>query len=969
MSRDIMDIPEAFRRAFEEDDGGRRDQGGDEGGRGPGNGRPSGRPWWTNRWLWVSFFFLVFLLSFNWIVTTYTEWLWLTALDYQNVWLTQWSVRLIVFIIFFILGLLILLINWRVAYNNARKVRTVSRIRILELPGISTLITGTGIFLAFVFASAAGTQWESVLLYLNRQPFGASDPIFNQDVSFYLFELPIYHFLQGWLLPIFIITLMGAAGIYLVDNWSALQRGRWPLPTDLLTPFRRQLAILGTLIFLLMTAGLVLDIFDLLYSPRGVAFGASYTDLNASLPALYAQIALMLLVALTVAYNIFRQSIRLPAIAGGLFVIVTILVGNVYPAILQRYEVEPNEISRERPYIEHNIAFTRNAFGLDKIEVRQFGDVTELTEADLQENDATLRNIRVWDYRPLQQTYTQLQALRPYYEFSSIDIDRYDVNGQIRQVMLAARELNKAQLQNRTWVNEKLEFTHGYGIVMNPVDQVTEDGRPAFFIQDLPPQSSIDLEINRPEIYYGERINDVVFVNSGLEEFDYPTGSENAYSSYTGQGGVLFSNFIRRLAFAVRYGETNLLLSEFITPETRVLLHRQIRDRVQQITPFLTLDSDPYIVAVDGRLVWMLDAYTMSNDFPYSTPANKIFGTVEHRFNYIRNSVKITIDAYDGTVNYYLIDDQDPIIMAYSQAFPGLFRPFEEMPESLQAHVRYPEDLFTVQTRQYLKYHMTDVQVFYNQEDLWEIAQELFENEEEQDIEPYYVVFNLPNEDQSEYLLIEPYTPANRDNMIAWLAARNDPPHYGELVAYELPKQELVFGPLQVEARIDQDSEISAQLSLWNQRGSSVIRGNLLVLPMNSSFLYVEPIYLQAESSQLPELTRIIVASGERLVMRETLEEALTALLEGAPSVDTIVEEPPVTETGEETAEPGDTTEEPTPVPPAADATIEELIQSANEHYEAAEAAQRNGDWATYGRELEALRQDLERLLELTGQG
>ncbi|MFZ0545354.1 MAG: UPF0182 family protein, partial [Candidatus Promineifilaceae bacterium] len=883
MGRDIMDIPEAFRRAFEEENGGRRDQGGDEGG-GSGNGGRNGRPWWTNRWLWISFLILVFLLSFNWIVTTYTEWLWLSSLGYEKVWLTQWGVRMGVFLTFFVLGAVIILVNWRVAFNNARKARSTSRLRILTLPGINWLLTGTGLFLAFIFAGAAGTQWEQVLLFFNRQSFGIEDPIFSRDVSFYIFNLPIYHFLHSWLLPVFFMTLLGTVGIYIVDNWGVIQRGRWPWPTEQMPVFRRQVAILGTIIFSLMAIGLWLDIYDLLYSPRGVAFGASYTDLNASLPALYAQLALMVLVTITVAYNIFRPSLRLPVIAGGLWLVAAIFAGNVYPAILQRYAVEPNEISRERPYIENNIEFTRSAFGLDKIEVRPFGDVTELTDADLEQNDATLRNIRVWDYRPLQQTYAQLQALRPYYEFSSIDIDRITVDGQLRQIMLATRELNKEQLQSRSWVNEKLEFTHGYGLVMNPVDEVTPDGRPNFFVQDLPPVTSIPIEIDRPEIYYGETMNDVVFVGSGLDEFDYPSGTDNAYSNYAGKGGVVLSNLVRRLAFAIRFGESNLLLSEFITPQTRVLLHRQIRERVQQITPFLTLDSDPYIVVADGRLVWMLDAYTMSDDYPYSTPTIKVFGGAEHRFNYIRNSVKITIDAYDGTVTYYMVDDQDPIIKAYSQAFPGLFRPFDEMPASLQSHVRYPEDMFVTQTRQYLKYHMTDVQVFYNQEDLWEIAQELFQNEKEQDIEPYYVVFNLPHEEKSEYLLIEPYTPANRNNMIAWLAARNDPPHYGELVAYELPKQALVFGPLQVEARIDQDSEISAQLSLWNQRGSSVIRGNLLVLPMNSSFLYVEPIYLQAESSQLPELTRIIVASGERLVMRETLEEALVALIEGAPS-------------------------------------------------------------------------------------
>lgn len=956
MDRDIVDIPEVFRRAFDEERWG-GDGGGDkEPGGGEGGGRGSQRGWRPSRWVWLIVLIFLFLISVNWIVTTYTDWLWFGALDYRNVWLTSMAVRVGSFIIFFIVAAVVLILNWRVAFDAARKARRSGSLPLLELPGLKLILTGAGLFIAFIFGGAGGAQWESFLLFLNRQPFGADDPVFGIDIGFYLFELPVYHFLQGWLTPLLVVTLLGVAGLHLADSWISLQRGQ-ARPQLTITPiFRRHVAILASFVLLLWAGGTWLNIYDLMYSPRGVAFGASYTDLNASLPALYVQLALMILLALAMAVNILRSMLRPLAIVGALWLAVTILAGNVYPAVLQRYSVEPNELSRERPYIQNNISFTRLAFGLDEVDVRPFGSVDELTEQDLAANQATLKNARLWDYRPLQQTYSQLQELRPYYEFSDVDIDRYQIEGEIRQVMLAGRELNKANVTAQ-WVNQKLEFTHGYGVVMNPVDKVTPQGRPEFFIKDLPPQSTIDLEVTRPEIYYGETMNDAVFVGSGLDEFDFPSGTQNTYSSYAGEGGVLLSNLLRRVAFAARLGETNLLLSQYITDETRVMIHRAIRERVQQITPFLTLDDDPYIVVADGRLVWMLDGYTISRHFPYSSPT-------EQGFNYIRNAVKITVDAYNGNVNYYLIESDDPIIQAYSQAFPNLFQPMDKMPAVMREHIRYPEDLFIVQTRQYLKYHMSDVQVFYNQEDLWQIPLEIFDSDE-QLIEPYYVIMSLPNQEETEFLLIQPYTPAGKNNMISWIAARNDEPNYGQLVVYELPKQELVFGPIQVEARIDQDPQISSQISLWNQRGSRVIRGNLIVIPMGNSFLYIEPLYLLAETSELPELKRIIVASGDQISMRETLEEALSALLEDAPSVVDLVAEPPVTgdDSGEEPAEPPTTTE----VAPL-DANVLELVQSANAHFEAAEAAQRSGDWSTYGRELEALQMDLERLSQLTAE-
>lgn len=957
MDRDIVDIPEVFRKAFEEDDGwDRGGDGGDDDGGGQGNGSGSNRTWWTSRWVWIAILALTLILSFNWIVTTYTEWLWFNTQGFQSVWLTQWGIRVVSFLIFFLIAAAILLINWRIAFNRAKKHQSISRIRILDVPGVSLLVTGTALVIALIFAGAGAAEWHRFLLYFYRQPFNVSDPIFDLDVGFYIFELPLFRFLQGWLLPLFIVSLIGVLVLYLADNWSGLRQGRLEIAVP--ASMRRHVAILTVIVFILWALGYWISIYGLLYSPRGVTFGASYIDLNAVLPALYIQLVLMALLAIIAAVNIFRTALRPLLVVGGLWLLATVAVGIAYPSLLQRYVVEPNELTRERPYIDNNIEFTRLAFGLAQVDARPFGSVTEVTNLDLIQNRETLQNVRLWDDRPLQQTYAQLQELRPYYEFSAIDIDRYEIDGEIRQVMLAGRELNKQNLPAPTWINEKLTFTHGFGLVMNPVDRVTPEGRPEFFIQDMPPQSNIDIEIDRPEIYYGEVINDVVFVGSGQAEFDYPVGTTNAESSYEGEGGVELSSIWRRLAFALRFGEWNLLLSDSITPDTRVLLHRQIRDRVRHITPFLTFDNDPYIVVADGRLVWMLDGYTLSSDYPYSTP-------VEQGFNYIRNAVKVTIDAYDGTVKYYLTDPDDPIILAYAEAFPDLFLPLDEMPAELQKHIRYPMDLFRVQTKQFLKYHMKDTQVFYNQEDLWEIPLEIFDTAQ-QPIEPYYVIMSLPDEEGTEFLLIEPFTPAGKDNMIAWLAARSDPPHYGELLAYELPKQELSFGPSQVEARIDQDPEISAQISLWNQRGSRVIRGNLLVIPMGSSFLYVEPLYLLADTSELPELKRVIVASGDRLAMRETLEEALLALVQAGPSAVESIEAQVEEQAEEQASEDEEIDPTPTPETPALDATIEALTRSASEHFEAAEAAQREGDWSTYGRELDALRQDLEQLMELT---
>lgn len=968
MSREDFDIPEVFRRAMEEAgwrDGGDKEGndggnggGDDDGGRRPPPPRPTNPPQ-INRTIWIFGIVIILLLSANWIVTTYTDWLWFQEIGYEAVWLKQLGVRLATFAIAFVTASAILLLNWLLARRNAIRDTSPFHPQFLNNAGVKWLIIGVSLFLGFAFASGMASLWEEVLLFLNRNPFGLDDPIFNRDIGFYLFELPVFEFIQGWLISLIFVALIGLIPLYLINSLPDIQRGSWR--PEQFPAFRKHIAVLGGFFLLLWAVGYWFDLYGLLYSPRGVVFGASYTDMNASYYALFAQMVLMALTALAVFYQFFRFNLKIVLITGGLWLATSFFLGGIYPSLVQRYAVEPNELERERPYIDYNLALTRYAYDLEDVDVRPWDNVDVLSEADLEFDGDVVQNIRLWDYRPLQATYKQLQALRPYYQFSEIDIDRYEIDGQIRQVMLAGRELDKDNLPAPSWVNRNLEFTHGYGIVMNPVDSVTPDGQPEFFIKDLPPQSNVNIEVTQPEIYYGESTNDTVFVSSGREEFSYPSGTENVYTSYAGTGGVPLDSFLKRVAFAIRLGDANLLLSDEIDAGTRIQFYRQIQERTRQIAPFLALDSDPYLVVADGRLVWIQDAYTASTRFPFSTPAS-------NGLNYIRNSVKIVIDAYNGTVDFYIADSEDPIIQTYAEIFPDLFHPFSEFPAELISHVRYPQDLFEIQANQYLAYHMTDTRVFYNKEDLWEVPTEILDGQEELMV-PYYAYLRLREEQEPEYLLIQPFTPAERDNMISWMAARNDPEHYGELIVYELPKQVLVFGPLQIESRINQEPDISQQFSLWDQRGSNVIRGNLLVIPLSDSFLYVEPIYLLSDTSALPELKRVIVATDSRIAMRETFQEALLALIEAEvdeAALNAALEAADIAVEGENESE----TAVPQPTRPAItlDASIEEIIQSANSHFEAAEAAQQDGDWATYGEQLNALQQDLERLMELTGE-
>ena len=863
----------------------------------------------------------------------YTDLLWFESLGLSSVFWTAIKAKVGLFFASSLLFLALFLANLLIA-------RKLSGWGGFFIPGQRYYISsGTaniavvviGLVLSLINGLGTVGQWDTILRYLNQRAFGILEPIFSRDVAFYVFTLPVYRFLRGWLLEVLILTMVGTAAVYVLVQLITWKRLKLNLPLRAWL----HLAALGALFLLLVAWGYRLSAYELLFSPRGVTFGASYTDIHAQLLAYNLSFWVVILCVLLLLGGVASKRPWILAVGGVLWLLVAGGVGGIYPALMQQFDVQPNELIKERPYMEYNIDLTRRAYGLDKIQESEFGSVVDLTAEALAEAEPTLKNIRLWDYRPLQETYGQIQEIRSYYEFVDVDVDRYHLDGEYRQVTLSPREMATEQLQSRTWVNEHLQFTHGYGLVMSPVNDVTSEGLPELLVRDLPPRTVPGLEITRPEIYYGEKTDNYVFVNSTLEEFDYPSGDQNVFSTYQGSGGVLLDSPLKRSAFAYRFGDVSVVLSEYLTPDSRVMLYRNIHQRVRRVAPFLFFEPDPYLVLADGRLIWVQDAYTTTDMYPYSQPYND-------RFNYIRNSVKITIDAYNGDMDFYIVDPQDPLVWAYAGIFPDLFKPLEEMPEELRAHIRYPEGLFVIQAQMNNTYHMQDPTVFYNKEDLWAVAHDLSGGNQEP-MEPYYVTMDLPGEGLQEFILIQPFTPANKQNMVAWMAARSDGENYGKLLLYKFAKQELIYGPLQIEARIDQDPTISSQLSLWHQRGSRVIRGNLLVIPIRQSLLYVEPIYLQAETGQLPELKRVVVAYGENVVMANTLDEALVGI-GGAPIVPVEPEEGGL---GEAEGVAG-------------------LAVSALQHYERAQEYLRQGDWAGYGAELEAMGSDLEDLVEAT---
>jgi uncharacterized protein len=908
---------------------------------------------------------LLFFFSST-LVNFYTDSLWFSSLGYREVFLSAFWARTGLFVLGFGLAALFLGGNWLLARALTRREPVFfGQEDALGTPGILLAILGGAGLLAFLMAGVASGAWETVMLYLNRQPFGAADPIFSQDVGFYMFTLPLLRLIQGWLMAALFLALAGVAALYLLARRPQLQARIYSLPRYM----RVHLGILGALLALNWAWGYWLDRFDILYSPSGVVYGAGYTDVRAVLLALNVLTAIMVVVAVAaLVMGLTRWWLPLAA-AVGVWVLALVVLRGIYPSFVQNVQVRPNEFTLEEPYIRHSIEGTRRAYSLDTVQNQEF--VPEpLTTQTLVDNAVTLRNIRLWDYRPLRQTYSQLQEIRSYYDFIDVDLDRYRFPGDpdgIQQVTLSARELSANQLQNPTWVNTHLEFTHGYGFVMSPVNEVSSQGSPLFYVQNLPPVYTVPITVTNPAIYYGEATSQYVLVKTTLPEFDYPLGNTNAQVTYQGTGGVPLDSWLKRAAFAYRMGDSQLLFTNALTPESRIKFNRLIGERVRLIAPFLDYDADPYLVVADGRLWWMHDAYTTSNEYPYSRPTT-LTGANRPRLgplNYIRNSVKIVTDAFNGDVTFYVADPSDPLIQAWQGVFPTLFKPLDQMPATLRDHTRYPEDLFRIQTEVYSTFHMTEPRVFYNREDPWVIPQEIV-GTQRLPVEPYYVVMKLLGETRPEFLLIQPFSPLRKDNMIAWMAARSDGANYGQLVAYNFPRGENIQGPLQVEARIDQEPSISQQLSLWNQRGSSVIRGNLLVIPVGSSLLYVEPIYLQADQGQIPQLQRVVLTTQERApVMRETLQQALDtwnagylvaggALPAAPPGGTTGGISPPATGTPAPGARTG------------AGRDVGALAQSARDHYQAAQDALKAGDWTRYGRELELMQADLDELVRLT---
>ena len=794
---------------------------------------------------------------------------------------------------------------------------------------IRPLLIVAAVVVGFVMALQGAASWREYLLFRQPTSFGMADPLFSRDLGFYVFTLPFLSTIRSWALTATVLAIVGSGLLYLSNREIRLEPARLTVSPSA----RLHLFGLAAVAALIAGWGYRLDQYDLLYSRRGVVFGAVYADVHAKLPTLHLLVWLSVAVAVVFAFSALRRGWTLPLVAAAALPVTSLLGASLIPDLLHRFQVLPNEIVMERPYIEHNVRFTRYAFGLDQIEEKEFPAGDALSAKQIATNELTTKNIRLWDHRPLLATYRQLQQIRTYYDFVGVDNDRYVINGEYRQVMISPRELSYKNLPSRIWINEHLTYTHGYGVAVGPVNRVSQEGLPEFFIKNIPPASSIALKVTRPEIYYGELPNDYVFVKTKALEFDYPAGDQNVYSTYDGSGGIPIGSSVRKTAFATFFGTMKILLSNDLTADSRIMINRDVHDRLGKLAPFLRYDRDPYLVITDqGRLVWIVDGYTITDAMPYATPLRGIG-------NYIRNSVKATIDAYDGRTTLYVSVPDDPLIRAYAAIFPGLFKPLDAMPTDLRAHLRYPQDLFTIQSHVFATYHMQDPQIFYNKEDLWNIPQK-----GEQDMEPYYTIMKLPGESKEEFILMIPYTPAKRDNMAAWLAARADGPHYGKLIVYLFPKQKLVYGPRQIEARIDQDALISQQLTLWTQRGSQAIRGSLLVIPIEDTLLYVEPLYLAAsESGSLPELRRVIVAFGNQLLMEPNLEAALAGLFGGRPP--DIGPTVAVSET------------------PAGQArTTEALGREALDHYRKAQRFVRDGNWEAYGAELRRLEQVLEDL-------
>jgi len=878
---------------------------------------------------------LAFLLGPR-LAALYVDWLWFASVDLAGVFATTFRAQVLAALAGGLLGFLVVFASHLAQVRAMRgRVLAVSlpsqEVVRLDVPRqLDRLAFAAPVLAAFLVGSLFANNWRAFLFQGSAAAFGSADPVFGRDISFYVFTLPVLEVVGGALGLAVGIALFAAAALYFLKGALLLT----PRGLAVERPAAVHLSVLGSLLFLVLALNTFTGMHAVLSSAKGLVAGATYVDVHARLPLMKPQILFALVVSALLLANIFLRRTLLVVGAVGAYVLIAVAGGAIYPALLHKFVVAPNELVKETPFIRRNIAATRTAFGLNAIEERSISGQSALTREDVARNAATVGNIRLWDHRPLLDTFSQVQEIRTYYDFTTVSNDRYLVNGEYRQTMLSPRELSSDSIPTKNWINETLTFTHGYGVTLGPVTQVTPEGLPVLLVKDIPPVSTArEIKVTRPEIYYGKLSSSHVIVNTKSKEFDYPAGEENVFAEYAGAGGVRIDSLLRRLAFAAHFGSLKLLLSNDVTERSRILYHRNIAGRVGRVFPFLRLDSDPHLViADDGRLVWMYDAYTVSDRYPYAQPVG---GGV----NYIRNSVKVTVDAYDGSLAFYLADAADPLAQTVARAFPGVLRPLGEMPADLRRHMRYPLDIFGVQAAVYSTYHMEDAQSFYNREDQWEIPVMGPEGQREA-MEPYYTIMKLPGEKREEFILMLPFNPKKKDNLSAWLAARSDGDAYGKMVVFRFPKDRLVYGPKQIVARINQDTEISRQISLWDQRGSQVMQGTLLVIPVENSLIYVQPLYLRAESGKIPELKRVIVAYENKIAMEETLERALVRIFGG--SEEALPPAPAGVASGAAVrgASGG---------PPEAAA---DLAARAREHYDRAIRAQREGDWARYGEEI-----------------
>jgi uncharacterized protein len=791
------------------------------------------------------------------------------------------------------------------------------------------------IFFALSYALIARFNWYEILAFLNSTPFEQTDPVFGRDISFYVFDLPVYALANSTFQSLVFMTLVLSGLTYLLRGELPKIQNIKDFAESLGSIYKRGRIHLGLLILLLFATFAVdiyLNLHKLLLSPGGAVYGATFTDVKVQIPFLWISLILVIAGALfTIIYLSTRKTFSWVVLIFVLY-IASGIARPLTAGVVQALIVSPNELEKERPYLQNNIHATRSAYSLNSIEEQSLPAEQTLEAPDIENNQLTIKNVRLWDRQPLLSTFSQIQEIRTYYKFSTITNDRYIVDGELRQIMLSPRELDSNSLPNPSWINKHLVFTRGHGIVAGPVNQVTEEGLPVLFVKDIPTVSDKEsLKIENPSIYFGTQTNDYVIVNTKNLELDYPKGDENVYSSYEGEGGVQISTLLRRLLFAAEFRSAKILLSEDITKDSRIQYKRNIMQRVQTLTPFITYDADPYLVIADQKLYWIVDGYTKSPHYPYSQPI--IFR--DERINYIRNSVKAVVDAYDGNVSFYISDSEDPLIRTAEKIFPNTFKPLDQMPDSQKDHIRYPEDIFTLQSVMYNIYHMKEPQVFYNREDEWEIAAIGDDRGGSGGaLAPRHLIMRLPGEAEEEFILMLPFTPRGKDNMSAWLAARNDGDKYGKIISYTFPKDSLVFGPKQIIGRINQNEEISRQISLWDQRGSQVVRGPLLVIPIESSLIYVQPLYMQAENGRIPELKRVIVAYKNNIEMANTLEEGLGVIF-GAISRRQPDTGDPLTET----------------VDPAA----RRLLFQAQQIYEDAMEAQKQGNWSVYGNKINEL--------------